>query len=109
MNVSSSLHKVPTAFNFDDPSYDKGGYTLFGAYAQVKITMVEGAHHHHPNPKRMSVIHHIQNPPTHPQITPTTNRASSPTCSSPPSSSAASRASSRGSAASTSAAPAAGP
>lgn len=65
MNVSSSLHKVPTAFNFDDPSYDKGGYTLFGAYAQVKITMVEGAHHHHPNPKRMSVIHHIQNPPTH--------------------------------------------
>lgn len=36
VNVSSSLHKVPAAFNFGDLGYEKGGYTLFGAYAQVR-------------------------------------------------------------------------
>jgi hypothetical protein len=34
VNVSSSLHKVPRAFNSEDPLFEKG-YTLFGAYAQV--------------------------------------------------------------------------
>lgn len=42
VNVSSSLHKIPTSFNFDDPLYEvpDNKYTLFGAYAQSKLANV---------------------------------------------------------------------
>lgn len=40
VNVSSSLHKLPSAFNFGDPTYAKGGYTLFGAYAQASVSLL---------------------------------------------------------------------
>ena len=39
VNVSSSLHKLPSAFNFEDPTFEKG-YSLFGAYAQVSAVKV---------------------------------------------------------------------
>lgn len=40
VNVSSSLHKVPSSFNFEDPLYEATPYTLFGAYAQSKLANV---------------------------------------------------------------------
>lgn len=40
VNVSSSLHKSPAAFNFDDPLYESSAYTLFGAYGQSKLANV---------------------------------------------------------------------
>lgn len=40
VNVSSSLHKVPRAFNFDDPLYESSAYSLFGAYGQSKLANV---------------------------------------------------------------------
>jgi hypothetical protein len=40
VNVSSSLHKSPATFNFDDPLYESSTYTLFGAYGQSKLANV---------------------------------------------------------------------
>lgn len=40
VNVSSSLHKAPTSFNFDDPLYESSAYSLFGAYGQSKLANV---------------------------------------------------------------------
>lgn len=37
VTVSSSLHKIASRFNLDDPLFQKG-YSLFGAYAQVRLS-----------------------------------------------------------------------
>lgn len=128
VNVSSSLHKVPAAFNFDDPTYAKGGYTLFGAYAQVLCGAggwgfggERRIPHTHMHMRTRTTSKQSTHPPTQlirPSVPPfgppppntnnTNNRASSPMSSSPLSSSGASRAYSRASAASTPAARAGG-
>lgn len=100
VSVSSSLHKIPRAFNFEDLEYKKGGYTLFGAYAQV---MNAGRRGRGAVPSwSLSLARHLWRKRSH---SPLTYRASLPMCSSPWSCSGAWRGCSRNESVSTAAAP----